>query len=168
MMTANGHRGFSLPETIIALAIFALMSASAATLLYNMRSGERRERAMAEVESQGNYVMYQIAQSARNASAIASPATSTSATTTQLASVVAGENPTVYSLSSGAVVMKKGTAATTTLTSATVNATGLTFTNLSGTGTRSLRIAVTLSYKNPTGRADSAFSQAFYTSVTLR
>jgi prepilin-type N-terminal cleavage/methylation domain-containing protein len=164
------HRpGFTLVETMIAIALMAILALAATSLLTGILNAERQSRIISEVEAQGSYAMYQFAQSARNTTSIVTPAVGASATSTRLVSGVAGENPTYFDVSGGVLVQKRGAAATTTLTSNTVTVSSLSFQNITaGTTKGAIRMALTLSYTNPTGDARLAYSQTFYTTVTLR
>ncbi len=173
MMSCSCYRsrGYSLVETLIAIAIMSLLILAVASLLSVILASEKRNRAVAEVEAQANASLYQVAQSLRNATSITLPATSTTAATLRIASSVASENPTILALAGSALVMKKGTAATTTLTSGSVAVSGLAFQNLTASTTKgSVRVGVTFTSVNPLAaqRPELSFSNTYYMTTTLR
>ncbi len=172
--TMNTHEqsitGFSLIEVMVALAIFSALSLSAVSLLSGIQRAQLHVGAVNNVETEGNYALSQITQSVRNASAITAPvSTATSSSLTLTLSALPAENPTIMNLSGTTIVSKKGSAAAIALTSPTVQVTKLTFTNLTGTGSKgSVRIALTLINTNPGGRSERTFSRTYYTTVSLR
>ncbi len=169
MYLKHPTRGFSLVETLIAVAIMGLLVLAVASLLSTMLASEKRNRAVAEVEAQANYVLYEITESIRNSNTVAVPIAGATGSLLRVASNVTAENPTYVALTNGTIEMKKGTAATTTLTSTTVTVTGLTFQNLTASTTKgSVRVGITMSYKNSSIRPELNFANTFYTTVTLR
>lgn len=171
MMRTPKQKGFTIVEMVVAIALLSLLTAAVTALMSGTISSERHVRSIEEVETQGNYALYQFAQAARNGRSITAPTALTGATSSSLtlASNVSTANPTVFGLSNGALQEKQGSAASTTLTSAAVTVTSLSFQNLTASSTKgTVRMAITLSHVNPSNRSDLSYTQTFYTSVTLR
>ncbi len=164
----NRMKGTSLVETIIALAIMAIVILCVVAMLSVSSTLQRHSRAVAEVESQSNYALGQITQSIRNASSITSPATSTMAAAITLASNVSTDNPTVFALSSTTLTMAKNGGAALPLTTNTVSVTALTFQNVSTTTAHAVRVNMTMSYYNSTNNPALNYSNTYTTTVTLR
>ena len=113
--------------------------------------------------------MEQITQTIRNASGITSPAAGSSASSLTVTVPTPSFSPTVFSLASGVLQIKEGTGATVSLTNSKVQVTGLTFTNLSASGTNGIvRVSFTLSRVNPNNRNEYDYQKTFITSASLR
>ncbi len=171
MKKYSSQHGMTLMETIIAIAIMAMLVLAAASLISTFMKSERRNRAISETEWQATSLIEQIEQSARNATSITTPATagSSGSTLTLALTGVTAENPTTYSLSSGALFVIKGLEPSTQISSSLVTVTSFTVTNLTATGTNgTVRIALTLSYKNPSNQPELAYTTTRYTTVTIR
>ncbi len=162
------YRGTTLVETLVAVALMALIVLAVAGGLRAAANSEKRVRAVTEVEAQAGAAMYDIAQSIRNATSITSPATSTTAASLTLATGVAGQNPTVFATSSTLLTMAQGGGAAVPLTSQNVSVTALSFQNVSTTTAKAVRVSMTLSFRNTTGQAAFDYAKTYQTTVTLR
>ena len=166
-MTKNN--GFTLIELLLYVAIAALVLLAASLFLASVLESRVKNQTIAEVEQQGFEVMQRVRQIVRNAEAITSPAQGASAAALSVTTTIAGNNPTIFDLSSGAIRMKEGAAPVISLTNARVIASALTFQNLSRTGTPgTIRVQLTLTHTNSEGRSEYAFTKIFTGSATLR
>lgn len=162
-------RAFTLVEVLLYVSISSVMLLSASLFLSTLLESRIKNQTIAEVEQQGLQVMQIIAQTARNAEAIISPAQGTSASSLTLDVITAASDPTVFDLSSGAIRITEGVGAAVALTNSRVTASALTFQNLSRASTPgTLRIQFTLTHVNPDGRNEYAFAKTFTASATLR
>lgn len=163
------HRGFTLVELLLYVAIASIIILTTSLFFASLLESRVKNQSIAEVEQQGVYVMQLITQTVRNAALIISPAEGASAGTLSADTITAGNNPTVFDLSAGTIRMKEGAAAVVPLTNTRLSGSGLTFQNLSRTGTPgTIRIQFTLTHLNPEGRYEYAFAKSFTGSATLR
>lgn len=162
-------KGFTLIELLLYLGLASAMMLVLVAFFSTMLSARVKNQAIAEVEEQGAQVLDIITQDVRNADNINSPAVGASAAVMSLDTVPAWSDPTVFDLSSGAIRMKQGNGPATALTNARVTVSGLTFQNLSRSGTPgTIRVTFTLSHVNPNGRNEYEYSKIFYGSASLR
>jgi hypothetical protein len=110
-----------------------------------------------------------VTQTLRNATAINSPSAGASVAMLSVNTPVGASNPTVFDLSSGVIRITEGAEAAVGLNNSLVTASGLTFQNLTTSGTPgTIRITFTLTRVNPSGRNEYDYAQTFYGSASLR
>jgi prepilin-type N-terminal cleavage/methylation domain-containing protein len=166
MMKKNG---FTLIEFIIYIGIVAIILVVAGGVSLNVLLGRAKLTAIEEVSQNARFVSERIASTVRNASAINSPATTTTASLLSLKTADANSNPTLFDLSSNAVVMQEGSVATSTLTSSDVEVTSLQFTTITKTGAPgTIRMVMTIKSTNPDNLAEFDFEETFYTTANIR
>ena len=160
----------TLVETLVAIAIMSMLMVSVVSLLVNTAKSEKRNRVLTEVEYQASAIIYEIAQSVRNASTITSPAVGATSTSLTLAlASIPSENPTVFSTSSLAIMVSKGGGADEQLSSGNVEITNLVFQNISAPDTKgAVRIFLTVHGLNPNTRPELEYSTTRTTTITLR
>ncbi len=167
-----GQRGFTLVELLLYMAISAVIMSGILSLLILLMASRVKNQTIGEVEGQGAFVMQEIGQSIRNASAITSPVPQVSDTALVLAESDATKDPTTYGLASGVISITEGGngAKPVALNSPAVSVSNLSFQNLSLAGTTSqiVRVTFTVSYINKTGRDETNYSKTFYNSYSLR
>ena len=162
-------KGFTLIELLLYIAISSLILLVITIFLSTLLESRVKNQTIAEVEQQGVQVMQLITQTLRNADTINSPATSASASTLSVNTYTGANNPTIFDLSSGGIRTTEGTGSAVSLTNARVTASALTFQNLSRVSTPgTVRISLTLTQVNPSGRNEYDFSKTFIGSASLR
>ncbi len=140
----QARKGFTLIELLLYVGIVGAIIFSVAGFLSLLMQSRVKNQTIAEVEQQGVAVMQIITQAGRNASAV--------------------DFTNSYDLSGGAI--RDNTIA---LTNSRVVASGLSFQNLSRTGTHgTVRIQFTLTSVNPSGRNEYDYNKTFYATATLR
>ena len=165
----SSQSGFTLIELLLYVGITSIILLVTSLFLSTLLQSRIKNQTIAEVEQQGAQVMQMITQTARNADTINSPATGASAVSLSLNTIVAGNNPTLFDLASGAMRIKEGAGAVVSLTNSRVTASLLTFQNLSRASTPgTIRIQFTLTHINPDGRNEYSFTKTFIGSATLR
>lgn len=138
------NRGFTLIELLLYVAIVGAIIFSIAGFLSLLMQSRVKNQTIAEVEQQGIQVMQVITQTGRNATDINFTA--------------------AFDLSAGAIRQNS-----IALTNSRVVASNLTFQNLSRAGTPgTVRIQLTLTHINPSGRNEYDFSKTFYGTATIR
>ncbi len=174
-MTVRGNCGFTVVELLlytVTIGIIILIISATLSLLMASRT---KNQTIAEVEGQGAFVMNLITQTVRNATAINSPLVGAPSSTLNInvPTVPLDLDPTEFNISGGVIqiIQDVGGANTTTnsLTSSRVTASGLTFTNLTRSGTDgTIKIQFTLTYVNTSGRNEYDYAKTFYGSATIR
>jgi type II secretory pathway pseudopilin PulG len=159
-------KGFTLVELLIYVGISAFLLLAVANLLAFMIYAQTNDRKVAEVAGQGMAAMEVMTQTIRNAAAITSPATGTAAATLSLA----GATTTVFALTaSGSLTIAEASGTPVALTSPRLFASGVSFSNLSATGTKGIvRIQFTLGYLKPNATSSVDSAQLFIDSASLR
>lgn len=162
------NRGFTYVEAIVYLGVVSLLIGTVGTLVSLTYRTSGREAVRREVEEQGRQAMETILRTTRNASAIVAPTAGTTDTSLSVSVDEAPASPTVFSLSSGALMASEGASAAERLTNANVVASGLSVQNLSRASTPgTVRIAFTLS-EAAGSSAPLTYSQTFYGSASLQ
>jgi len=161
--------GFTLLEFIIYLGIVSIVLLVSTAIYLNIVLAKAKLTAMAEVSNGARFVMERISENIRNANAILSPASGSSASILSLEMSDPARNPTVYDLSQGAIRIKEGSGPTVNLTPASLVTANLIFTNTSYTNTPgTMRIQINLKYYNPDESPEYDFERIFFTSSNIR
>jgi len=161
--------GFTLIELLLYTAVASTMLLMISVFLSFLLESRIKNQTIAEVNQQGLQAMQLIAQTARNAEAIASPAQGASASSLALDVTAIANDPTIFDLASGAIRIKEGINPAVALTNSRIAASGLAFQNLSRAGTPgTVRIQFTITHLNPEGRNEYSFTKTFIGSATLR
>ncbi len=166
-ITLRERRGFTLIELLLYVGLMAVMLLVSSLFMSFVLEARVKNQVIDEVEQQGLYTMQLIEQTVRNADAINSPAQGVNGASLSLA-VPVPNNPTVFSLVSGAIQVTEAGGAAVGLTNSRVTASSVSFYNLSRTGTPGVvRIQFTLTHTNPSGRNEYNYNQTFYGSAAL-
>lgn len=162
-------KGFTLIELLLYVSIVSILLLVTSFFLFAILQSRIKNQTIAEIEQQGLQVMQIITQTARNAEVITSPAQGTSTSSLTLDVITAAADPTIFDIAGGAIRIKEGTSSAVALTNLRVNASALTFYNLSRTNTPGvIRIQFTLTHVNPEGRNEYSFTKTFTASAALR
>lgn len=163
--------GFTLIELIIYIAVSAIILMGIATFFGLLFYAQVNTRSIAEVDEQGVAAMMLITQYIRNASAITFPLAGAASSTLIIQPLASSTATTTLNLSGASLQIKEGTSTAVSLTASSTVVTGLTFTNLTATGTPGIvRIQFTLSYIAAQRATSTVYSYAetFYDSAALR
>lgn len=161
--------GFTLIELLLYISLVSIMIFSIVTLYMGLVAARVKNQAVGEVEQQATQVIQIITQTARNATAINSPSLNSSGTLLSLAVVDGTKNPTVFDSSAGVMRITEDAGSAAALTSGSVVVSGLTFSNLSSSGSPgTVRVQFTLTFVNPSGRNEYDYSKTFYGSASIR
>lgn len=156
-------------ETLLYVSIVSIVIVGVSAFIQVILSSRVKNQTIAEVEQQGAQVVQIITQTLRNGSAINSPAIGTSGSSLSVVTYDSGKNPTIFDLASGVIQIKEGTGSAVPLTSNRIVASGLTFQNLSRSGTGgTVRIQFTLTYLNPQNKNEFSYAKTFYASGDIR
>lgn len=161
--------GFTLIELLLYVSIVSILLLATSFFLFTILQSRIKNQTIGEVEQQGLQVMQIITQTARNAEAITSPAQGTSTSSLTLDVITVADDPTIFDLAGGAIRIKEGAGSAVALTNSRVNASALTFYNLSRTNTPGItRIQFILTHVNPAGRNEYSFTKTFTAGAALR
>jgi Tfp pilus assembly protein PilW len=168
-MKQRSTAGLTLVETVIYIVLAGTLILALSAFYVASTTARVKNQSINEVNEQGEYAMSQIVQTARNATAIVTPVAAASGSSLSLTVPTASLAPTLFSLSGTALQIKEGAAAAVNLTNANVQASNLTFTNLSRNGTNGVvRISFTLTRTKNVDRNEYDYQKTFTTSVSLR
>lgn len=156
------RQAFTLVELLIFSAIFGLVIIGFVTVLVSATSVQTQQLASAGVEQESQFLLQQI-QYYVEASSLVDMSQDTSTSTLVLRMSSSSTDPTVITLTNGAVTLKQGTGPTVPLTSSKVSVANLTFKKLSNPpGHDVVSIGFTVNY---VGSVTQSFSQAFQASI---
>jgi prepilin-type N-terminal cleavage/methylation domain-containing protein len=169
MRYQNDNSGFTLIELLLYIAIVGSLLVAISMFLAVSVDARVKSQSVSEVNKQGTAATEYITQTIRNANTITAPAAAASGSSLTLTVPASGLNPTVFDLSAGVLRVKEGASAAVPLTNGKVQVTNLTFTNLSRSGTNGIvRISLTVSRINPSGKNEYDYHKTFVTSAVLR
>jgi len=168
-MKHKNYNGISFIELIIYIAIMSIILLSIGAFIASNRKLEKNNQAINEVEFQGTQLVRLITQAVRNSATINSPAAGSSAASLSVNTDTAGNNPTVFDLSSGKLRIKEGAAAAINLNSDQIQIANLSFKNLANTSTKGIvYIKFDVSYTNPGNIPELTYQKTFYVSAQER
>lgn len=133
--TKNKNKGFSLIETIIYVAMFAVFVGSLMTFSNMLTNTRINNQISQEVNNQGNFAVRIITQSIRNATAINTPSSGATGSTLSLATIDVNKDPTIFSIVDGVLYITESSLSPVALTNDKVIISDLVFSNLSKTST---------------------------------
>jgi Tfp pilus assembly protein PilW len=161
--------GITLIETVIYISLASVLLLALSALFVMSTTARVKNQSINEVNQQGSYVMEQMVQAVRGASAVTTPAAATTGSSLSLTLPAASASPTVFSLSGTALQVKEGTATAVPLTNGLVQASNLSVVNLTRSGTNGIvRISFTLARTKNSTRNEYDYSKTFTTSVSVR
>jgi Tfp pilus assembly protein PilW len=167
--TLRTKKGFTLVELLLYVALTTIMVGTTSVFLFITLQVRVKNQVITEVEQQGQQAMQRITQVIRNATDITTPAQGVSGASATLVVVPAGNSPTIFDLSAGALRIKEGAGAAVVLTNARVTASALNFTNLSrSASSHDIRVQFTLTAVNSSGRSEYDFTKTFTTTAHVR
>ena len=162
-------KGFTLIETLLYLAILSIMVLALSSFLYMTYSARIHASVIAEVEQQGSQTMDIITQNIRNSSGITTPVAGTSAASLTLTEYTGAVSPTIFDQSGNTIRIKEGAGVTVDITSNRVVVSGLSFQNLTRSGTPgSVQVKFTLTHINPSNKGEYVYSKSFTATASLR
>lgn len=163
------NKGFTLIELLLYISLIGLVVLSTMVFLLVLSRQRIRSLVIAEVESQGVGAMQVITQTIRNAEVINLPAQGVNGTAVSVNVPTGVQSPTVFSSSGNILTMVEGANPVVNLTSNRVIVSGLSFHNLTKTGSfGTVRIQFTVSYNNPGSQSEYTYSKTFISNASLR
>jgi prepilin-type N-terminal cleavage/methylation domain-containing protein len=167
----RSQRGFTLIELVIYLGIVGLVLVSATLFAYEFVASQSKAAAYEEVNRNARYAIARIGLEIREASDLNVGASTlgSSPSTLSLASASGPINPTVFTVSSGALNIQQGAGAVTPVTNAQVEVTEFLVEDLSVSGkTKILRVRLGVKAKNPSDLVDVRAETVVETTAKIR
>jgi len=167
---AKTNAGFSLVETLLYVALFAIIVSALAVFLATLSASRINQQVTGEVDQQASFALRTITQSLRNATVINSPSAGATSSSLSINTGVASTTPTLYSLTSNTLFITEGVNPPIPLTNTRVNVTNLTFSNLTLSGSKG-NVAIDLTLKAAAasaGRAEYNYQASYHDSASLR
>lgn len=166
-------RGFTLIELILYMGLVALFLTAATTSLWDIILGNVKSSVHQEVQENMRYAAHRIQFEVRNANSVnasSSFGVNLASDPTRVLSLSAPspDDPTQFRVSSGALQIKRGSGNWTSLTSQAVEVTDLTLLDLSDGSSENVKFAITVKYRNPSGRSQWEKEATFNGAAQLR
>lgn len=166
--TATTIPGVSLIETLVYIAVVSIFMITVTSLFASISQIRNRNQVIDEVNQQGVQILQQMSQALKNTTVVNTPAIAATSTTLNLTTYTAAQNPTIFDLNTNKIRISEN-GVITVITSNRVNASNLSFRNLSSAGADgSIKISFTLSHVNPDNKGELSYSQNFYATVTVK
>lgn len=129
------NKAFSLIETIIYVAMFAIFVGSLLTFSNMLTNSRLNNQISQEVNNQGNNAVRIITQSIRNAVSVNNPTVGNTGDVLSLATLDVNTDPTIFSIVDGVLYITESSLPPVALTNNKVIISDLVFSNLSKTST---------------------------------
>lgn len=164
----TNQTGYTLIELLL-YAVIVSMVLSSVTYFFGAAVDARvKAQSILEVNDQGTAVMDYMLRTIRNATSITAPAAAASASSLTLVVPTGSLSPTVFNLSGTTLQVTEGAAAAVALTSADVQISSLTFTNLTRSGTGGIvQVSFTMGRTNPNSRNEYDYQRTFTSSAEV-
>ena len=162
--------GFSLIETLLYVALFAIIMSALTVFLSTLSASRINQQATAEVDQQASFVLRTLTQSLRNAASVNSPLTGATSSSLSLNTGIASTTPTIYSQIGEKLYVSEGSGPSVPLTNSRVNLIGLVFGNLTKSGGKAV-ISIDFILRAGTasrGKAEYNYQANYHDSVSLR
>ena len=165
----KNQNGFTLLEVVLYIAIVGLLLTTVGLLVNATNQAKAREAIRQEVEEQGSHVLEVITSTVRNASALTTPAISSTGAVLSVDVDTSSASPTAFTLVDGALFITEGSGTPVALTNTHVVATDFVVQNLSYAWTPgTIRVNFTLSSLTVSVSIAFVYTQTFYGTASLR
>lgn len=163
------QRGFTLIELLLYVGIVGSLLTAVVLFFGTTVDSRVKNQSISEVNQQGVLAMEYITGTLRNATSVTTPASGGSGASLTLVVANGTLSPTIFDLNGTTLQVKEGAAVAVALTSSKVQVSGLTFKNLTRSGTPGVvQVRFTLSRTNPSNRNEYDFQKEFVASAALR
>lgn len=165
------ERGATLLELVLYIGLVGLALSAGTVFAWEFSLSRAKSAAYAEVVHNARFAVSRIEAEVREASSVNVGASvfGSNPGTLSLATPLAGTNPTVFAVSSGALTVQQGTGAPVALTDSRVAVSGFVVEDVSsGTRTRAVRIRLSLASKGGADLAEQQAAATVETTVRIR
>ena len=137
-MTEKRFSGFTLIETLIYLALFAIIIGGTVVVTYDIIAGSDNTQIKVVISEEGNFLLRKIDWALTGVASIDSPAAGASGVALSVTKLglPAGQNPLVFDLNSGNLRLKRGAGSAMALNSSNATVSNLVFAHLAAIGQR--------------------------------
>lgn len=144
--------GFTLIETIIYSALLSIVIGMVLLAVFQIIDSQDRARSRTEVEEEANFLFAKIKWALTGFQTINQPAVNSTSSLLSVNKYNFSQNPLVFDLASGALRLRRGSGATTTINSENITINSLIFSHLaaSGTAPAAMKVKMAASF-NPIG-----------------
>lgn len=161
--------GFTLIELLLYITLTGILLTSVSLTYYVTLRSRIKNETVTDVDSVGRTTLERIGSAIRNANGITAPAIGGSQSTLTLSVPDSAKNPTIFSLSSGVLMMQEGSGAAVPLTPTGITISALTFANYGRSGTEGIiRTQFTVARNNASPRNEYQYSKTFIGSAGIR
>lgn len=168
-VSKTNKKAFTLVEVILYMSLTSVLVLMVAMLWVTASDTRDRSEAMSIVNTEATSIISQITQIIRNANSVNSPLAGNNGNTLTLAVPTGANSPTVIALSGNNITITEGSNPSHTLNTNRVSISSLVFRNVTGNfSSGSVRVEMTITYLNTTGKQSLNYSQTFYATATLR
>ena len=170
MNTIRKNQGFTLVELLLYVSVIGGLLIALSMFFATTVEARIKTQSIMEVDQQGALAMDYMLQTIRNADSVTSPTPPNNSNTLTLVVPTGSLSPTIFDTSgSNALQVKEGVAAAIPLTNNKVAISGLSFTNLTRSGTPGVvRVSFTISRVNTAGRNPYEYQKTFTSTAALR
>ncbi|HEU5121786.1 MAG TPA: prepilin-type N-terminal cleavage/methylation domain-containing protein [Candidatus Saccharimonadales bacterium] len=163
------QHGYTLIELLLYVTLIGVLLSGVAVFFSVTTESRVKNQSISEVNDQGAATMEVMTQAVRSATGISSPTVGITGSQLTLTVPTASLNPIVFSVASGVLQIKKGSATALPLTNNDVRVTAFSITNLTRSGTTGIvQINLTLQRLNTANRNEYDYQRTFTTSVGVR
>jgi len=168
MHTSTHQHGFTLIELLLYVAIIGTLLTAITAFFGIITDARVKNQSITEVDQQGAFIMNTITQTIRNANSITTPAAAGTGATLTLVVPTGGLSPTTFNLSGTTLQITEGAGAAVALSNNDVQASNLSFKNLTRSGTPGIvQVSFTLAHTNPSGRNEYDYTKTFTSSAEV-
>lgn len=165
----NTSHGITLVEVLLYVSVVAIVLTAMSAYYGALMRSQVKNTTVLEVEQQGVLVAQKMMQAVRNAEAVGDPTPGNEASSLSLDMQTGSSDPTIFSLSDGALEISEGGAATVPLTNKRVMVEELLFENLARDGTAGIiQFTLRIAHINPSGQYEYSYEQTFQSSSMIR
>lgn len=169
MSLAPKTHGFTLIELLLYVSVIGGLLIALSMFFATTVEARIKTQSIMEVDQQGALVMDYMLQIIRNADSITSPAAAATGGSLTLVVPTGSLSPTVFDLTGSTLQIKEGVAAAIPLTNNKVAISGLSFANLTRSGTPGVvRVSFTITRINTAGRNAYDYQKTFTSTAALR
>lgn len=169
---AAGHlksKGFTLVELLLYVTLTGILLTSVSLTYYVVLRTRVKNETVSDIDVVGRMALDRISQTIRNANGITSPSIGSTQSSLTLAVPDSAKNPTVFTLSGGAIMIQEGTGGAVALTPTRMTITSLSFANYGRSGTEGIIRTQFTAARNTTAlRNEYQYSKSFSGSASIR
>lgn len=165
------NNGLLIIEVLISVAIFSFILLVVISFLFSVTDSNSKTKADREVGENARTVLDQMTYEIRSAKSVYTPTTTSSQLSLETSRYLPADEVSTFIdffLCGSAICLKKESQNPIALTSDSVQATNLSFSQISNNGKPSIKINLTVDYDNPSNNPNSSSSITLTSTASLR